>query len=109
MSNGGNIFQDVVSTAVGYFTGGDLGALAGLGGTLVGQDAVRKAEHTAEAAQDKAKNAINTSLLNNPIPVMPSPDDSNVQMARQASIAEQVARRGRASTILTQPSGERLG
>jgi len=43
--------------------------------------------------------------------VMPVPDDQAVQQAKRRSIAAQMARRGRASTILTdsQSSGETLG
>lgn len=36
-----------------------------------------------------------------PVPVMPLPDDLNVQRAKRRSIAAQISRRGRASTILT--------
>jgi hypothetical protein len=43
--------------------------------------------------------------------VTPMPDLNSPEalQARQTSIAEQMARRGRASTILTQPSGGTLG
>jgi len=43
--------------------------------------------------------------------VMPTPDGQAVQQAQRRSIAAQMARRGRASTILTdsQSSGETLG
>jgi hypothetical protein len=43
--------------------------------------------------------------------IMPVPDDQAVQQAKRRSIAAQMARRGRASTILTdsQSSGETLG
>lgn len=46
-----------------------------------------------------------------PPTVMPVPDDQAVQQAKRRSIAAQMARRGRASTILTdsQSSGETLG
>lgn len=37
-----------------------------------------------------------------PPPVMPTADDDAVKRAKKKSIAAQVARRGRASTILTQ-------
>lgn len=46
-------------------------------------------------------------------PVMPSPDSAAVAAAQRRSIAEQTARRGRASTILTQngydATSDRLG
>jgi hypothetical protein len=43
--------------------------------------------------------------------VMPTPDDQAVQQAQRRSITAQMARRGRASTILTgnQSPGEKLG
>lgn len=84
-----------------------LGVL-GAGTVAYTMDQSRKQEHAQEDAI-KAQNAqLTTALNDNPQPVMPTPTDSNVQVAKQASIAEQVARRGRASTILTQPS-EKLG
>ncbi len=45
-------------------------------------------------------------------PLMPSPDSAAVAQQQQKSIAEQIARRGRASTILTQGGlgeGTKLG
>ena len=46
-----------------------------------------------------------------PPTVMPTPDDKAIQDAKRRSIAAQMARRGRASTILTgnQSGGETLG
>lgn len=42
--------------------------------------------------------------------VMPTPDDQAVQQAKRRQIASDVARRGRASTILTESaSSEKLG
>lgn len=42
--------------------------------------------------------------------VMPLPDDANAVAARRRSLADQMARMGRASTILTQDSGtQKLG
>lgn len=40
---------------------------------------------------------------------MPTPDDSKVKAARSRSIAEQMVRQGRESTILTQGTEEKLG
>lgn len=40
---------------------------------------------------------------------MPNPDDAASQAARRRSISEQTQARGRASTILTSPSGSTLG
>ncbi len=40
-----------------------------------------------------------------PPPVMPTPDDAAVRSAQRRSIAAQLARRGRQSTILTDPLG----
>lgn len=57
----------------------------------------------------KAARAINTGAPEVPPPVtMPTQDSPIVRGAQQTSIAEQVMRRGRASTILTQPN-DRLG
>lgn len=44
-----------------------------------------------------------------PTPTMPVPDDQAIQQARRRSIVGQLARRGRASTILTEPTEEKLG
>lgn len=46
-----------------------------------------------------------------PPPVMPVPDDAAVQAAKRRSIAMQLQRRGRQSTILTDPvtGGDGLG
>lgn len=38
-----------------------------------------------------------------PPPVMPTPDDKAVEAAKRRSIAAQIARRGRQSTMLTDP------
>ena len=42
-------------------------------------------------------------------PVMPTPDDAAVKAAKRRSIAEQIRRRGRASTILESNQTETLG
>ena len=46
-----------------------------------------------------------------PVPTMPTPDDLEVQKAKKRSLAEQAARSGRASTILTDYAGgtDKLG
>jgi len=44
-----------------------------------------------------------------PQPPMPMPDDESAQAARRRSIAAQRSRRGRVSTIFTQPEGQGLG
>lgn len=41
-----------------------------------------------------------------PAPLMPTPTDASVQAAQQRSIAEQLARRGRASTVMTGDTGQ---
>jgi len=41
--------------------------------------------------------------------VMPLPDDEEAQRAKKRSIAAQQQRSGRASTILTDPTGDKLG
>lgn len=38
-------------------------------------------------------------------PVMPTPDDEMMQLAKKRSLTEMMRRRGRASTILTDPLG----
>lgn len=82
--------------------------LLGAGTAAYSMDQSRKQAH-AQADAIRAQNEqLATALNDNPQPVMPTADGSSVQAAKQASIAEQVARRGRASTILTQPS-EKLG
>lgn len=40
-----------------------------------------------------------------PPPVMPTPDDEMMQLAKKRSLTEMMRRRGRASTILTDPLG----
>lgn len=49
------------------------------------------------------------SPLDTPAPVLPSPDDDAAQVKRRRSLSAQIARRGRASTILTSDNTERLG
>ena len=44
-----------------------------------------------------------------PAPPMPMPDDEASEAARRRSISRQRARRGRASTIFTNPEGQGLG
>lgn len=44
-----------------------------------------------------------------PPPIMPTPDDAAMVAARKRSLAEQISRRGRASTILTNDNAEKLG
>ena len=44
-----------------------------------------------------------------PVPEMPTPDDAQAKAAKRRSIAAQMARRGRASTILTDTTTEKLG
>ncbi len=44
-------------------------------------------------------------LTTEPTPVAPDIDDEAVRRARRASVAKQIARRGRASTILTGGEG----
>lgn len=40
-----------------------------------------------------------------PAPVMPTPDDEMMQLSKRRSLTEMMRRRGRASTILTDPLG----
>lgn len=49
--------------------------------------------------------AVEPLMAPTPMPVA-SPDDAAMQAAKRKSLAQQIARRGRASTILTQPVGQ---
>ena len=82
----------VVGGVVGAYAGGPAGAAEGasLGLGLGGA--------TGAAVTPKPK------LEAPPVPTMP--DQSAIESAQRRSLLEQFARRGRASTILTSPSGD---
>lgn len=63
----------------------------------------RKARKSAEA-QAAAEREQMAQLANRKEPVIPEADDAATRAARRRSIAAQLRRRGRASTILTQDS-----
>lgn len=78
------IFKTLTGAALGFFTGGPAGALAG--GTAGLLDSFGKKKSSAAAT--------------GPI-VMPLADDEAVARAKRLSIAQQLARGGRSSTILS--------
>lgn len=63
----------------------------------------RKARKSAEA-QAAAEREQMAQIANRKEPVIPESDDAATRAARRRSIAAQIRRRGRASTILTQDS-----
>lgn len=65
------------------------------------QRKARKAAESAEAAAAEQTAQIAATLREKP--AMPSPDDEATRRAKRRSIAAQMRRRGRASTILTSP------
>lgn len=83
-----------------------IASLVGAGGSLIQQ---RKADKRAEA--DAAlQRATLAELQQEPPAVMPTVDDEATRRARRRSIASTMARRGRASTILTDSgTGDTLG
>lgn len=90
-----------VSAAVG------LGAAAFAGFNQA--DEARRARHTAQDAGEANQKALE-ELQAKPLPVVPVADDKAMRDARRRSIAEQMRRRGRQSTILTDTgAGDTLG
>ena len=81
--------------------------LVSAGGVAYSTDQQRKAAHEAIDAQRAATEALSSA----PIPTMPTPglQSDTARSARRASIAEQMRRRGRASTILTGGASDVLG
>lgn len=80
-----------------------IGAAGTVAGVATGIDNARSARNSAKdsAIQASKDQQALTDALNKPVPVIPSPDDAAANDARRRSIAQQLARRGRASTILT--------
>lgn len=72
-------------------------------GTAATIDNARSAKNQAKDAAEQAKKDSDAlaAAINKPVPVVPSPDDASANDARRRSIAQQLARRGRASTILS--------
>lgn len=76
---------------------------------IQGADDARRARHSAEDAAEEQKKAIE-ELQAKPQPVVPVADDKAMRDARRRSIAEQMRRRGRQSTMLTDSgAGDTLG
>lgn len=48
-------------------------------------------------------------LKREPDPVMPTPDDEVIKMAKKREIAKRLKKGGRISTVLTQKNREKLG
>lgn len=74
--------------------------VATVAGFFNSKDQRKDAEKQAAQTRDAL-----ASLKKEPEPTMPSADDAATKAARSRSIAEQIRRRGRASTILTGSSG----
>jgi hypothetical protein len=90
------VLRTVTGAAAGFFTGGPMGAVGGAtAGLLGGGGGKKKKAAPAPAAPTAA-------------PVMPIADDEAVRRARKQSIARQMGRGGRTSTMLTSDS-ETLG
>lgn len=88
---------------------GIVGIGASLLGTAAQASASRSARRQAEQQAAQQQAALQAARAA-PEPVLPRPDDEAVRRARKRSITAQLLRRGRASTILTQPSfGDTLG
>lgn len=87
------IFKVVKGAALGFLTGGPSGALAGGAVGLAG--ALGKKKHQSQVDNGPA--------------VMPIADDEAVMNARRKSIAGQMRRGGRSSTILSSGDGSTLG
>lgn len=68
--------------------------------TISSMDASRRAAHTAEDEAKRQREAL-AKLQAVPPPEMPIADSVLTDAARRRSITTQMARRGRASTILT--------
>lgn len=85
-----------------------LGAAA-VGSAVSSADTSRKARHSAEDQARLQREAL-AELQAEPEPEIPLADSSEVRQARRRSIAAQMRRRGRASTILTDTgTSDRLG
>lgn len=99
MSRDVPVVSDVVSFAADVATGGAYSA---------SRDA-KRAREQAEAQAAAQREAL-AALESEPVPVVPLADDVASQRAKRRSISAQLRRRGRASTILTNPAGsEALG
>lgn len=91
-----------VSAAIGLGT-------AAIGGQAYAAKRGRDQRKKAEAQSALEREALAEAMAE-PEPVMPLPDDEAARRARRRSIAGQMRRRGRASTILTDSTiGDPLG
>jgi len=93
--------KGIGKVAKGILSGG-LGLVGGLSGGILGGLLGKKPKVDEEEAP--------VAPVVEPPPLMPIPDDEEAQKARRRSIAAQISRRGRQSTILTQRDiGDSLG
>lgn len=87
-----------------------IGGAAVAGGTAyIAGDAQRKATNASNDAAARL-----AAQINQPPPVMPVANDAAAEKAKRRSLSEQMSRRGRASTILSQgltgaDSADKLG
>jgi hypothetical protein len=97
---------------VGSIFGGEEGGSAAptRSGTLTGANAAKEAADRQAQQQQDALDKLNPSSRAVASTPLPTPNSDEVLTARRRSIAAQIARRGRASTILTRPgNGDTLG
>ena len=80
----------------------------GITGTALATAVAGAVVSKALAPKAPKPTAVAAPVLEAPV-VMPLPDDQAAQAAKRRSIAAQVVRRGRASTILSDSSSETLG
>lgn len=95
-----------IATAAGYYFGGPVGALVGsqVGGTVQSELTKPDTPAAAAPAPPVAEPTVTTPTE------MPTADSSAVAAAKKKSIIEQMAARGRASTILTDTAtSDKLG
>lgn len=95
----GTVVGAVVGYALSPYTfGASAAAAAGLGATAGGAVGAAAGALTAKGPKLPALPT-----------VLPMPDQSQIAQAQQQSVADQLARRGRASTILTPTNQNKLG
>lgn len=101
-----------MGSIVSAFTSG-IGSLFGGVTSLLGNmfsSSDSPAAPAPAAAPVAAAPAVTAPVVTPPTPApIPLPDDQAVQASKTKSIADQIARRGRASTILTNQTSDTLG
>lgn len=77
-------------------------AVAAIAAAGVAQQA-DSSRYASNTARDEAKRQrdLLASLKDQPVPEMPTPDSAQARLEKRRSIASQLSRRGRASTMLT--------